>query len=498
MNEVGTFNVNGCDLTNKDVTVTYIPQTLITNYEYRIIKDNDITNTVVVSNNRESNIVFNETGNYEIEIIAYIDNESYQFKTETYKIDKEAPIIDAKEEVNVDANEYYDVYSNVKVVDNVDGDITKSVRSNISELNLNSVGKKKLIYTVSDEAGNTATKEVVLNVSYNNYLLNINQIIVILILIAIFISLLIIGKTVRLEKRLSKYAIKPIKDRSKSLFDNLAIKINNIAYRLSNYIERFEFVNKSSKKYQKYIDAFSDGKYNNIDFISFKIITSICFLIASMIIQTLRFKLLNVYELVIPLVAGYYLLDVIYAYRYYKYRKKIEKDLLQAIIIMNNCFKSGRSITQAVSLVAEQMEGAIADEFKKMSLEISFGLDIEEVFKRFANRIKLDEAAYLTSSLSVLNKTGGNIIKVFTSIEKTLFNRQKLNLELKSLTGSSKVIMYVLTVMPILFVILISFIDKDYFAPLFKSSLGFIIIAIILILYISYILIVRKIMKVRM
>lgn len=498
MNEVGTFSINGCDLTNKDVTVTYIPQTLITNYEYRIIKDNNIINTVVVPNNHKSNIILDKTGNYQIEIIAYNNNEKYQFKTDVYKIDKEAPVIEAKDEVDISVSEYYDVYSYVKATDNVDGDITKSVKSNINKINLNSVGKRKLIYTVSDEAGNTATKEVLINVSYNNYLLNFYQIIIILVLLAIFIFLLVVDKTVRLEKRLSKYAIKPIKDRSKSLFDILALKVNKVVYRLSNYIERFEFVNKSSKKYQKYIEAFGFGVYSNTDFISLKIITSICFVIASLIIQTLRFKLLNIYELVIPLLAGYYLLDIIYLYRYYKYRKKIEKDLLQAIIIMNNCFKSGRSITQAVTLVSEQMEGAIADEFKKMSLEISFGLDIEEVFKRFANRIKLEEAAYLTSSLSVLNKTGGNIIKVFTSIEKTLFNRQKLNLELKSLTGSSKVIMYVLTIMPILFVILISFIDKNYFTPLFQSSLGFIIIALILILYISYILIVRKIMKVRM
>ena len=165
---------------------------------------------------------------------------------------------------------------------------------------------------------------------------------------------------------------------------------------------------------------------------------------------------------------------------------------------MNNCFKSGRSITQSIGIVAEQLDGAISDEFRKMSLELSFGLDIEVVFDRFAKRIKLEEAAYLTSSLSVLNKTGGNIIKVFTSIEKTLFNRQKLNLELKSLTGSSRIIMYALTVMPVLFVIVISLINKDYYAPLFTHPLGFIIIGVIAILYVTYIIVVRKIMKVRM
>ena len=37
-------------------------------------------------------------------------------------------------------------------------------------------------------------------------------------------------------------------------------------------------------------------------------------------------------------------------------RSQIENDLLQAIIIMNNAFKSGRSITQAIELVTKELE----------------------------------------------------------------------------------------------------------------------------------------------
>ena len=214
--------------------------------------------------------------------------------------------------------------------------------------------------------------------------------------------------------------------------------------------------------------------------------------------STIRFDVLSAYELVIPFIVGFFALDLIYGYRYRLYRKKIENDLLQAIIIMNNAFKSGRSITQAVNLVSEELEGPIALEFKKISMELSFGLDIEVAFKRFSERINIEEANYLTSSLSILNKTGGNIIKVFTSIEKTLFNRKKLRLELKSLTGSSKLIMYVLILVPICFVSLVSFINKDYFKPLFTSPIGIIIIISIIILYLIYIFVVRKVMKIRM
>ena len=136
-------------------------------------------------------------------------------------------------------------------------------------------------------------------------------------------------------------------------------------------------------------------------------------------------------------------------------------------------------------------------EFKKIGMEISLGLDMETAFKRFSDRINLSEAVYLTASISVLNKTGGNIIKVFNSIEKTIFNRKKLEQEFKALTSSSKLIMYVLIIVPIAFVVFISLINKDYFKVLFNNPLGIALLFIILIIYITYIVVVRKVMKVR-
>ena len=142
---------------------------------------------------------------------------------------------------------------------------------------------------------------------------------------------------------------------------------------------------------------------------------------------------------------------------------------------MNNAFKSGRSITQAIELVSHELDGPIKEEFRKMYLEISFGLSIDVVFKRFAERIQLEEITYLTASLTILNKTGGNIIKVFSSIEKSLFNKKKLKLELNSLTGGSKIIVMALFLVPILFMVFVSFINPDYFVPLYTTKIGLIL-----------------------
>ena len=133
-----------------------------------------------------------------------------------------------------------------------------------------------------------------------------------------------------------------------------------------------------------------------------------------------------------------------------------------------------------------------------MKKELAKGLSVDVVFQRFADRVDIEEVSYLTASLSILNRTGGNIIKVFDAIENSLFMKKKLRLELESLTSSSKIIMWILFLIPIAYVIIISILNPVYFDPFFNTPLGIILITLSVVLYVVYILIVRKILRVRM
>ena len=69
---------------------------------------------------------------------------------------------------------------------------------------------------------------------------------------------------------------------------------------------------------------------------------------------------------------------------------------------------------------------------------------------------------------------------------------------MSSLTGSSRMIMYALIVVPLLFIAFVSIINPTYFVPLFTSAIGIVLMIIMIVLYVAYIYIVRKVMKVRM
>ena len=495
------FNLFNHEATNQDIEVIYTPDASIVKYEYQIIKDGEEEAIVSIHNANATNILLTETGKYQIRVLTTDQNGRKKTATSgLFIIDKKKPIIDVGEkQLTMEIGSTLEPLEGIKVTDNLDGDLINKVQTNYDELDFTTTGLKTLTYTVSDSAGNVTSESIYVNVvtSKQNELAFF-QIGIIFLLGIIILFTLFYRKSMRLEKRIGKYGVEPLKDSSTSFQDQLHLQYKKVLDWLKKGISKSVFMTDYGKKYDKYVGVIDNDYTCGLDFVANKIMVSFVVLLIAVFSKTIQYQVLDLYEICFPLILGFYVPDFIYMYHYKQYRERLENDLLQAIIVMNNAFKSGRSITQAIDLVTRELDGPISIEFKKMSMELSFGLSLEDVFKRFSERVKLEEVAYLTASLSILNKTGGNIIKVFSSIENSLFNKKKLKLELESLTGSSRIIMYVLFCVPILFIVFVSILNPNYFAPFFTSQLGWLLMIFILVMYIAYIMIVRKMMKVRM
>jgi len=485
---------------NQDIIVEYTPNSNVVSYNYTLYKDNEIIDTYNDTNNKTS-IIMDESGVYKIVINETdIYGNINEITSGIYNIDKEKPILEVNQySKTIKIGEEIDLLSNVKATDNISGDISSKVTTNYNELDFDSEGVKELVYSVSDEAGNTTSKTININVinNFSDPLIYIQIGIGIVVLLFIYL-LFSFRRGVKLEKRITKFSIRSVEDNSSSLFDNITKKYKKLISKISGVIEKSVFIKKYSKRFNKYLPISNDTYNTGMDFVSSKIVLSIVFLVIAVISKALQSEIIKTYEMVIPFIFGFFVLDIVYFSKYKIFRRRIENDLLQAIIIMNNAFKSGRSITQAIELVTTELDGPIAKEFKKMVNELNLGLSIDVVFNRFSERVNLEEVTYLTASLSILNKTGGNIIKVFTSIEKSMFNKRKLRLEMQALTGSSRLIVYVLFLVPIFFVILVSLINPSYFTPFFTNPIGIILLMFMVLYYIVYVILVNKIMKVRM
>lgn len=329
--------------------------------------------------------------------------------------------------------------------------------------------------------------------------MNFKLIIQIVLVIILFITIIFVIKRIQSNKkikRVSYYALDPMKDHSISLSDKIIKLYFVVVNKLRFYVKKVYIFRLSSKRYEKYIKYKDRNKIMAIDYIIDKLLISLVFIILTIISQIFVSKNFSLFDYIINYFIGYYLLDIYLVINYKKQTKLIREELLRAVIIMNNAFKAGKSTLQAINIASKELPEPINDEFKKMYLDMKYGLSVDKVFERFAKRVDLEEAVYLSSSLTILNKTGGDITQVFSSIERTLFDKKKLDEELKNISASPSMVVKVLFVIPIIFILVIYLLNPNYFEPLFSGILGYMIIAIIIVMFIIYALLLRRILKV--
>ncbi len=323
------------------------------------------------------------------------------------------------------------------------------------------------------------------------------QLILIYLTALVIYYLLLFRRKIKIAERLNHYAVYKEQKEIK-FFDRCTLLYNKFIKVVSKFLYKLKIFNNYSLKYQKYIRKEDDLHLDKMDFVSKKVLLSILFISILIIFNVIRYQKTTIWEIIITGLIGFYTVDIFLISEDKMLKKEQENDLLKAITIMNNSFKSGHSIMQAIKLVSTELDSPLGLEFKKMYVDLTYGLSLDIVFKRFESRVKLENVKYITTSLTILNETGGDIVKVFDGVEKTFFYNKKLDDELENLTAASKMLYYVLLFIPIVFVLFIYLLDSTYFTPLFTSTIGYIIIGIIIILYISYIMVIKRIMKVGM
>lgn len=320
------------------------------------------------------------------------------------------------------------------------------------------------------------------------------QLILLYLIALITYYLMLLNRKLKIKDRLDKYTIyKPIKE--SKFFDNFFDFFEKLISNFSILLEKFKIFNTYSLKYLKYIKKEDKNKIKPMDFISKKVLLSILYIFIVICFDMIKYKSITTIQILFTGLVGFFTLDFFLVSENKILNKEKENDLLKAITIMNNSFKSGKSIMQSIKIVADELDSPLGLEFKKMYVDLTYGLSLDNVFDRFEKRVNLPDVKYITTSLNILSNTGGDIVKVFESVEKTFFNKKKVKDELNNLTASSKLLYYVLLVIPILFVIIMFLLDNTYFYPFFTSTLGYLIIIICIIIYISYIMIIKKIMK---
>lgn len=314
------------------------------------------------------------------------------------------------------------------------------------------------------------------------------QVCAILFIIFIIYLLLRFIVTVIKKNRLSYYSINIEKD--KYFDDSFVFKI---VHKFGSILKPMIVFNGLAKSYDKY--SYNDDKFDDgMDFVSFKVLLGFVFVLLYCFISALYKDNISSLVILVSFVLGFILIDFYCIYLSNKSKRISNKELLSAVIIMNNSFKAGRSTEQAILDVIDRAEGTIKIEFRKVYNDVKLGLSVGEAFKRMYFRTNNKVIKNISNVLSLITKTGASRVEVFEGIEKKLLQDEKMDSELNLIKGTNRLSLIVFLILPLVFICYSIALNNKYMM-LFTDIKGILVALILIIIYILYIFIAFRVMR---
>jgi len=152
--------------------------------------------------------------------------------------------------------------------------------------------------------------------------------------------------------------------------------------------------------------------------------------------------------------------------------KKIDSQLVDALILISNSLKSGYSFLQGMELVADEAPNPIAKEFRRMLREVNLGYPLEQALDGMTERIPSEDLDLVVTVIKIHRQIGGNLSEILDKIVHTIRERIRIKGEINTLTAQGKLQGIILTLLPPAMCVGIYMMNPEFMEPLFTTLLG--------------------------
>jgi tight adherence protein B len=160
------------------------------------------------------------------------------------------------------------------------------------------------------------------------------------------------------------------------------------------------------------------------------------------------------------------------------------KQLPDALDLMARGLQVGHPLNATISTVAQDMADPIATEFGIIVDQISYGDDLVNAFREFAERVELEDVNYLATSVAIQNGTGGDLSRILLTLAKVIRARITMRKRILAISSEGRMTAIFMSCLPIFIFCMTSLTSPDYYFgvsddPLFKPIASFVVFLIV-------------------
>ena len=152
--------------------------------------------------------------------------------------------------------------------------------------------------------------------------------------------------------------------------------------------------------------------------------------------------------------------------------KRVEAQLMDAMILLSNALKSGLDIVQGFELVQRDLVPPISEEFGLVLKNYSLGTSFEKSLIGMEERIASRLLSYMIKAVIIQRSVGGNLTKIFDRIVENIRDEGKLEEKAQALTAQQRIQAIVVGFMSWAMLVLMWLFQPDVMSAYYFSPLG--------------------------
>jgi tight adherence protein B len=176
--------------------------------------------------------------------------------------------------------------------------------------------------------------------------------------------------------------------------------------------------------------------------------------------------------------------------------RKFERALPDMLALVAGTLKAGYSLMQGIDTVADQIDGPMGVELRRVVTETSLGRPLEESLDTVAERMESPDFGWAVMAIRIQREVGGNLAELLLTVADTMTQRERLRREVKSLTAEGRVSAMVLGGLPIGLGIIMYVLNPDYTGMLLTERSGNIALGIAIVVAVAGFFWMKKIIDI--
>lgn len=149
---------------------------------------------------------------------------------------------------------------------------------------------------------------------------------------------------------------------------------------------------------------------------------------------------------------------------------KFDGQLADMLNLMVNGLRAGYSTMQAMEAVSREMPEPIAGEFHRVVQEMQIGITMEAALDNLVRRIPSLDLDLVVTAMNVQREVGGNLAEILDTISHTIRERVRVKGEIHVLTTQARFSGQFLSVLPVLVIVAMYFLNRSYMMKFFEED----------------------------